>query len=103
MSLVGGAGGAVALSTGLAEPLVAQVPLDPLVTLGLMTMGCAGLGWLAGPSIGNQIFYLMNRRYKTQMVQKETEFFARVKRNRVDPTNSSAGNPGMFASFCFVA
>lgn len=100
MSQVGGAGGAIALSTGLAEPLVAQVPLDPLVTLGLMTMGCAGMGWLVGPSIGNQIFYLMNRRYKTQMVQKETEFFARVKRNRVDPTNSSAGNPGKFDVVC---
>ncbi|CEJ93815.1 Putative Presequence translocase-associated motor subunit [[Torrubiella] hemipterigena] len=93
MGLVGGAGGAILLSTGLAEPLVAQVPLDPFVTLGLMTVACAGLGWLVGPSIGSQIFYFMNRRYKSQMLQKESEFFARVKKNRVDPSNSSAGNP----------
>ena len=84
------------LSTGLAEPLVSQVPLDPFVTLGLMTVACAGMGWLVGPSVGNQVFYLMNRRYKTQMLEKESEFFARVKKNRVDPSNSSAGNPGTY-------
>ncbi|KAK3192374.1 TIM23 complex component [Lecanicillium sp. MT-2017a] len=91
--LLGGAGGAILLSTGMAEPLVMQVPLDPFVTLGLMTMACAGMGWLVGPSMGNQVFYLMNRRYKSQMMEKESEFFARVKKNRVDPSNSSAGNP----------
>ena len=93
--LLGGAGGAILLSTGMAEPLVMQVPLDPFVTLGLMTLACAGMGWLIGPSIGNQVFYLINHRFKAQMMQKETEFFARVKKHRVDPTNSSAGNPGM--------
>ncbi|KZZ90483.1 Mitochondrial import protein Pam17 [Moelleriella libera RCEF 2490] len=91
--LFGGAGGAVLLSTGLAEPLVMQIPLDPFVTLGLMTLACAGMGWLAGPSIGNQVFYLMNHRFKAQMMQKESEFFTRVKKHRVDPSNSSAGNP----------
>lgn len=73
-----------------------QVPLDPFVSLGLMTMACGGLGWLVGPSIGNQAFYLMNRRLKTQMMQKESEFFARVKKHRANPTNSSASNPGVF-------
>ena len=92
--LLGGAAGAILLSTGMAEPLVMQIPLDPFVTLGLMTLACAGMGWLGGPSIGNQVFYLLNHRYKAQMIQKEVEFFARVKKNRVDPSNSSAGNPG---------
>lgn len=77
----------------MAEPLVMQIPLDPFVTLGIMTLACAGMGWLVGPSIGNQVFYLMNHRFKAQMMQKESEFFTRVKKNRVDPTNSSAGNP----------
>ena len=93
--VLGGAAGAIFLSTGMAEPLVMQIPLDPFVTLGLMTLACAGMGWLVGPSIGNQVFYIINRRFKTQMMEKESEFFARVKKNRVDPTNSSAGNPGM--------
>lgn len=94
MGILGGAGGAILLSTGVAEPLTAQIPLDPFITLGLMTFASAGLGWLVGPSVGNQVFYLLNRRFKTQMIGKEKEFFARVKKNRVDPSNSSAGNPG---------
>ncbi|EHK50420.1 hypothetical protein TRIATDRAFT_297200 [Trichoderma atroviride IMI 206040] len=91
--LLGGAVGTVVLAEGFAEPLVAQVPLDPFFTLGIMTMACAGMGWLVGPTLGNQVFYIINRRFKTQMLQKEGEFFARVKRHRADPTNSSAGNP----------
>lgn len=93
--LLGGAVGTVVLAEGFAEPLIAQVPLDPFFTLGIMTMACAGMGWLVGPTLGNQVFYIINRRFKTQMMQKEGEFFARVKRHRADPTNSSAGNPGM--------
>ncbi|KND89949.1 Presequence translocated-associated motor subunit PAM17, mitochondrial [Tolypocladium ophioglossoides CBS 100239] len=91
--ILGGAGGAILLSTGLAEPLVMQIPLDPFVTLGLMTLACAGMGWLVGPSIGNQVFYILNHRFKAQMIEKESKFFARVKKHRVDPSNSSAGNP----------
>ncbi|KAL6886309.1 mitochondrial import protein Pam17 domain-containing protein [Trichoderma longibrachiatum] len=91
--LAGGAAGTVVLAEGFAEPLIAQVPLDPFFTLGIMTMACAGLGWLIGPTIGNQVFYLVNHRFKSQMLQKEAEFFARIKRHRADPTNSSAGNP----------
>lgn len=93
-SLAGGTGGALVLSTGAAEALVSQVPLDPMITLGLMTFGSAAMGWLVGPALGSQVFYALNRKYKKQMTIKETQFFARVKKNRVDPTNSSAGNPG---------
>lgn len=65
-----------------------------MITLGLITFGSAALGWLAGPAVGSQVFYALNRKYQKQMTVKETQFFARVKKNRVDPTNSSAGNPG---------
>lgn len=71
-----------------------MIPLDPFISLGLMTVAFAGVGWLVGPSIGGQVFYLLNGRLKPQIKQKEAEFFARVKKNRVDPTNSSAANPG---------
>ena len=30
-------------------------------------------------------------------IQKEREFFARIKKHRVDPTTSSVGNPGKAA------
>jgi import inner membrane translocase subunit TIM23 len=95
-SLAAGTGGALVLTTGAADALVSQVPLDPMITLGLMVFASAALGWLAGPSLGSQVFYAINRRYKNQMTIKEVQFFARVKKNRVDPSNSSAGNPGTF-------
>lgn len=71
-----------------------KLPLDPFITLGLITMGSAALGWLAGPSLGATIFYIVKRGVKTPMATKEVEFFARVKKNRVDPSVSSVGNPG---------
>jgi import inner membrane translocase subunit TIM23 len=71
-----------------------KIPLDPFITLGLMTMSSAALGWLAGPSIGSAIFYMTKRGVKTPMAIKEAEFFARIKKNRVDPSVSSVGNPG---------
>ncbi|CAM1511800.1 Fc.00g093130.m01.CDS01 [Cosmosporella sp. VM-42] len=91
--ILSGGFGAVFLSTGLAEPVISQIPLDPFMTLGLMTFACSGMGWLAGPSIGSQVFYMLNRTWKKQMTQKEAQFFARIKKHRVDPSNSSAGNP----------
>ncbi|KAF4473239.1 Presequence translocated-associated motor subunit PAM17, mitochondrial, partial [Fusarium agapanthi] len=91
--LFAGGAGAVFLSTGLAEPIISQIPLDPFMTLGLMTLAFSGLGWLSGPSVGNQVFYLLNRQWKKQMTQKEAQFFERIKQHRVDPTNSSASNP----------
>ena len=66
-SAVGGTAGALFLSTGSADWAVNQIPLDPLVTLGLMTFGFAALGWLVGPAIGSQIFYILNRKYRSQM------------------------------------
>lgn len=98
-SLLSSAGGlfigAGILSTGLAEPLVAQVPLDPIYTLGGLTLVVAAAGWLVGPTLGGQVFYLINRSLKPQIAQKEAQFFQRIKKNRVDPTNASASNPGM--------
>ncbi|EFQ36338.1 uncharacterized protein GLRG_11483 [Colletotrichum graminicola M1.001] len=86
-------GGAAILATGVADPLVTQVPLDPFITMGLMTMAFGTLGWLVGPSIGSFVFYTLNKRWKNQMTIKEKEFFARIKKNRVDPSVSSVGNP----------
>lgn len=94
--IMGGGAGAVALSSGAADSLIGMVPLDPFVTLGIATMCAGGLGWLIGPILGSQVFYLLNRRYKTQMLQKESEFLTRVKKHRSDPTQSSTSNPGLW-------
>lgn len=67
------------LSTGAADPLTSQVPLDPIMTMGLMTIGFVALGWLAGPSLGSAVFYLINRRYKVPMTVVSVEDFVSSK------------------------
>ena len=76
------------------EWLLGQIPMDPVFSLGLLTMACAGLGWLAGPSLGSALFHLFRRGVKQPMAVKEAEFFARIRKNRVAPTTSSVQNPG---------
>jgi len=94
-----GATASILLTTGAADALVAQVPLDPFIALGLMVFGFTGLGWLVGPSIGSAVFNVINKGTKGQMAVKESQFFARIKKHRVDPSTSSMGNPGEFFLF----
>lgn len=77
--------------------LLGKIPMDPFFSLGLITLSFAGLGWLSGPSLGNSLFYTFKSGggVKTAMALKEAEFFARIRKNRVDPSSSSVANPGM--------
>lgn len=70
-----------------------QIPLDPFITLGLVTFVCGGAGWLTGPILGTAAFNMKNRKFREQMDIKEKEFYARVKKYRVDPSASSMANP----------
>ncbi|KAI1390115.1 Pam17-domain-containing protein [Hypoxylon trugodes] len=89
----GGTAGAMLLVSVDMDWLLTKVPMDPIFALGIMTLSFAGLGWLAGPSLGSALFYIFKRGVKQPMAIKESEFFARIKKNRVDPSNSSlSGN-----------
>ncbi|KAI1106703.1 Pam17-domain-containing protein [Jackrogersella minutella] len=89
----GGSAGALLLVNMDMDWLLTKVPMDPFFALGIMTLSFAGLGWLAGPSLGSAMFYTFKRGVKKPMEIKESEFFARIKKNRVDPSNSSlSGN-----------
>ncbi|KAK0632764.1 mitochondrial import protein Pam17-domain-containing protein [Immersiella caudata] len=92
-ALAGGTGGFAVLSSGALESVVGKIPLDPFVTMGLMTFSFMALGWLVGPVLGTVVFNLFKRKYKAQMAMKESQFFARIKKHRVDPTSSSMNNP----------
>lgn len=59
--------GAQALAVSDMDSLVGQVPLDPFITLGLITFSCGGVGWLLGPIVGTGIFNTMNRKYIPDM------------------------------------
>ncbi|KAI0516851.1 Pam17-domain-containing protein [Xylaria bambusicola] len=90
---IGGTAGAVLLVNMEMDWLLSKVPMDPIFALGIVTLSFAGLGWLAGPSLGSAIFYTFKSGVKRPMGVKESEFFNRIKKNRVDPTNSSlSGN-----------
>ncbi|KAI1747963.1 Pam17-domain-containing protein [Xylaria castorea] len=90
---IGGTGGALLLVNMNMDWLLSKVPMDPIFALGIITLSFAGLGWLSGPSLGSAIFYTFKRGVKRPMAVKESEFFNRIKKNRVDPSNSSlSGN-----------
>ncbi|KAI1132445.1 Pam17-domain-containing protein [Nemania abortiva] len=90
---IGGTGGALLLVNMNMDWLLSKVPMDPIFSLGIITLSFAGMGWLAGPSLGSAIFYTLKRGVKRPMAVKESEFFNRIKKHRVDPSNSSlSGN-----------
>lgn len=65
-SIASTAVGVQILSTQDLESLGAQVMgLDPFVVLGLATAACGAVGWLAGPFLGNAIWGLIYRRYRS--------------------------------------
>jgi import inner membrane translocase subunit TIM23 len=78
----------------VSESLVSVVPLDPMVSMGLIALSCGGLGWLGGPALGTVLFNVLHRGgFSRQMLAREAEFYARIKKHRVDPSSSSAQNP----------
>jgi import inner membrane translocase subunit TIM23 len=60
-------GGAQGLALSDMDAIVGQVPLDPYVTLGLITFSAGGLGWLLGPIVGTGIFNTMNGKHRIEM------------------------------------
>ncbi|OQO08857.1 hypothetical protein B0A48_05747 [Cryoendolithus antarcticus] len=69
--------------------------MDPMIVLGVTTIGVALLGWLAGPTFGNAGFgvWAARRGWKSAITEKEKSFYARIRRYRADPSASSPQNP----------
>ncbi|KAI4209962.1 MAG: hypothetical protein LQ351_007126 [Letrouitia transgressa] len=66
---------------------------DPIIAVAISTVAAAGIGWLAGPFVGEAVFRLVYRRQWAAMATKEKDFYARIKKWRVDPSYSSMSNP----------
>ncbi|EPS39356.1 hypothetical protein H072_6840 [Dactylellina haptotyla CBS 200.50] len=81
------------LGTQEIDPSKMIYGLDPLMVLGFGLIACGATGWLIGPVAGTQAFKLMNRRWLPEITKKEKEFFAHIKKNRVDPSFQSFSNP----------
>ncbi|KAG8525275.1 uncharacterized protein KY384_008919 [Bacidia gigantensis] len=67
--------------------------IDPIFVMGFATLACGAVGWLAGPVVGSGIFGIVYRRLGPEMAAKEKDLFQRIKKQRVDPSNSSSSNP----------
>ena len=78
------------------DAIVGQIPLDPFITLGLITFSCGAIGWLLGPIVGTGVFNVTNSKYRGEMIVKEKGFYDRIKKHRVDPSASSMANPGIY-------
>ncbi|KDQ61065.1 hypothetical protein JAAARDRAFT_32058 [Jaapia argillacea MUCL 33604] len=67
--------------------------IDPFFFYGFATVGCAGMGYLIGPTIGSACWRLTHRRTMSLIEARDREFHQRIVKNRVDPTAQSATNP----------
>ncbi|MCJ1270548.1 TIM23 complex component, partial [Lobaria immixta] len=94
MSLCTTAGGISILSQQNIESLGGGAfNLDPFIVLGLATATSGAAGWLIGPFVGNAVFGLIYRRFRTQIAIKDKDFYRRIKQHRVDPSSQSYSNP----------
>ncbi|KAL8640935.1 MAG: hypothetical protein Q9228_002194 [Teloschistes exilis] len=69
--------------------------LDPILMLGVVTAGSGAVGWLLGPFVGEGVFRIVHRSggVAGMMAEKEKDFYARIRRCRVDPSLASYSNP----------
>ena len=51
--------------------------MDPFVVLGLATVACGAMGWLAGPFLGNAFWGTMHRKYKGSVAKVRFQIPAR--------------------------
>lgn len=69
--------------------------IDAPAMMGIATVGIGALGWLSGPLVGN---FIWNRKvsklgWTDEVMSKETEFYHRIHKHRVDPRMQSVSNP----------
>ncbi|PPQ66199.1 hypothetical protein CVT26_011058 [Gymnopilus dilepis] len=92
-AFLGLAGGAAYFGNLDTDPLKPIMGLDPFFFYGFCTVGCVGLGALVGPTIGTSFWRFRNRHILDLIDKKDTEFFQRIAKNRVDASLQSPTQP----------
>ncbi|KAF8647496.1 hypothetical protein AX16_006701 [Volvariella volvacea WC 439] len=92
-AILGFVGGVAYFGTRETDPTKPIFGIDPFFFYGFCTLGCAGVGWLVGPSLGTAIWRTTHRRSVTLIDAKDKEFYARIARNRVPAELQSPTNP----------
>ncbi|GAA6051513.1 hypothetical protein JCM3770_000391 [Rhodotorula araucariae] len=92
-TLIGFSAGAGYFATIEADPTNTILGFEPVVIYGAATLGCVGLGWLAGPTVGGALWRLTHRSVANAIEAKDKDFFRHISRWRADPSRQSAANP----------
>ncbi|PPQ84064.1 hypothetical protein CVT25_003666 [Psilocybe cyanescens] len=75
------------------DPTKLILGIDPFFFYGICTLGCAGAGALAGPTIGASLWRFKNRNILSLMDKKDHDFYQRIAKNRVDAALQSPTHP----------
>ncbi|KAF8891331.1 mitochondrial import protein Pam17 [Infundibulicybe gibba] len=92
-AILGFAGGVAyfgTLETDATKPIWG---IDPFFFYGICTVGCVGLGFLVGPSLGSFVWRATHRRSVALIDARDREFYQRIAKNRVDASLQSPTNP----------
>ncbi|GAA5822918.1 hypothetical protein JCM5353_007897 [Sporobolomyces roseus] len=90
---IGFFGGASYFATLEMDPTNLILGVPPMYVYAAATIGCVGLGWLAGPVLGSGVWKAVNRRNVKAMEAKDKDFFGHVVKNRADASRNSVANP----------
>lgn len=77
----------------MADEVTKLIPMDPVVSMGILTFAATFMGWLIGPIFGNTVWKLFHRSRLPEFTVKEKAFFERIKKHRVNPMGASTNNP----------
>ncbi|PWN31251.1 mitochondrial import protein Pam17, partial [Meira miltonrushii] len=66
--------------------------VDPVYVYALLTLGCTGLGYLLGPSLGSGVWSLFHGKNRKQIEEKDKLFFEHITKQRVDPSRQTMQN-----------
>ncbi|KAJ9121634.1 hypothetical protein QFC22_002254 [Naganishia vaughanmartiniae] len=76
-----------------ADPTQPIFGVEPMFVYAGATLGCMGLGYLVGPTVGSLIFKAMNGSRNKAIEVMDKRFYEHVKARRVDPSYQSVNNP----------
>ncbi|KAK5093621.1 TIM23 complex component [Lithohypha guttulata] len=77
----------------MADEVTKLIPMDPVISMGILTFAATFLGWLIGPIFGNTVWKLFHRSRLPEFTVKEKAFFERIRNHRVNPMGASTNNP----------
>ncbi|KAJ9107891.1 hypothetical protein QFC19_002634 [Naganishia cerealis] len=96
-ALGGLVGGGAYFGSLEADPTQPIFGIEPMFVYAGATLGCMGLGYLAGPTVGSMLFKAMNGSRNKAIEVMDKRFYEHIKARRVDPSYQSV-NTDMYGT-----